>query len=431
MKKYLSKLLEKFKTLIVVIIIFLTCVLMIQFDFFQIKTKIYKEYPNLFLRHYLFKKDSVKNNVLNDYNIKFLPYSQFFKLNLRKIKLIFDEEYYDPQTQKNRSTSYSTWGTFYIENHSDKLIVTDYKGSIYYHNKLNKVLNSSREKIKLKKIKNNLDPIRVFDTFIHRNKIYISYTIKENGCKKIRISVAEINLNFLQFNDFFNPTECNDTAGIGRMQFFTHQQQPGILVTTMEGIYNKPGDYSQNDNSIFGKIIFINLKNLNYYNFSKGHRVAQGLYANKNLIIATEHGPRGGDEINKIIYKKNYGWPIASYGERYDFNYEKKPYYKKSHASFGFEEPIYTFSHGVGISEILMLKNNFSNFLKKNVLTISTLGAKSIFFASFDESYNRILSLEKIFLNERIRDLKYHKNSNSILLAFEENGELGILTSEN
>ena len=36
----------------------------------------------------------------------------------------------------------------------------------------------------------------------------------------------------------------------------------------------------------------------------------------------TEHGPRGGDEINKIIYKKNYGWPIASYGEKYEINKE-------------------------------------------------------------------------------------------------------------
>ena len=95
--------------------------------FFQIKTKIYKEYPNLFLRHFLFKKDSVKNNVLNDYNIRFLPYSQFFKLDLKKIKLIFDEQYYDSQTQKNRSTSYSAWGTFYLENYNNKLIVTDYK----------------------------------------------------------------------------------------------------------------------------------------------------------------------------------------------------------------------------------------------------------------------------------------------------------------
>lgn len=422
---------KKFKVLITVLIIFFISFLTIHLDFFQTKTKIYNKYPNLFLRHFLLKDNSVKNNVLNDYNVRFLPYSQFFKLNLKKIKLIFDEQYYNPLSQNNKSTAYSSWGTFYLENYNNKLVVADYKGGIYYYDKLNKVLNSSKKNLKLKKIKNDLNPIRVYDTFFHQNKLYISYTTKDDGCKKINISVAEFNLNFLQFKDFFNPIECNDTGGIGRMQFFIHQQKPGILVTTMEGVHDKPGINSQNDDSVFGKIIFINLKNLNYYNFSKGHRVAQGLYANKDLIIASEHGPRGGDEINRIIYKKNYGWPVASYGERYDFNYEKKPHYKKSHASFGFEEPIYSFPHGLGISEILMLKNNFSNFFKRDVLTISTLGAKSIFFASFDDNFSRILSMEKIFLNERVRDLKYHKNSNSILLAFEENGELGILFSEN
>ena len=430
MKTFLLKILSKFKTLIAILIIILICILAVHFNFFQIKTKIYESYPNLFLRNFLFKGNSVKNNVLNDYNVRFLPYSQFFKLNLEKKKLIFDKKYYNPQPQ-NKSTAYSTWGSFYLENYKDKLVVTDYNGSIYYHDKLNEIINSSTNKFKLKKIKNNLDPIRVYDTFFHENKLYISYTTKNDGCKRINISVADFNLRFLKFNNFFNPVDCNNVGGIGRMQFFVHQNEPGILVTTMEGIHDKPGVNSQNDKSIFGKIIFVNLKNLRYYNFSKGHRVAQGLYANKDLIIASEHGPRGGDEINKIIYKGNYGWPIASYGERYDFKYEKKPNYKKDHASFGFEEPIYASPHGLGISEILILKENFSNFFKKDILVISTLGAKSIFFANLDKKFSRIISLEKIFLNERIRDLKYHSNTNSLLLAFEENGELGILSSEN
>ena len=431
MKNFLLNILNKFKTLIIILIILLTCILTIHFDFFHIKTVIYKKYPNLFLRHFLLKDNSVKNSVLNDYNVRFLPNTQFFKLNLVKKKLIFDEQYYNPESQNTKSTAYTSWGTFYLENYNNKLIVTDYKGSIYYHDKLNDALNNSKKKLKLKKIKNNLDPIRVFDTFLYNDKLYISYTTKKNGCKRINISVAEFNLDSLKFEDFFNPVECNETGGIGRMQFFIHQQKPGILVTTKEGIHDEPGVNSQNDKSIFGKIVFINLKNLNHYNFSKGHRVAQGLYVNKDLILASEHGPRGGDEINKIIYKENYGWPIASYGERYDFNYEKKPHYKKSHELFGFKEPIYTFRHGLGISEILMVKENFSNFFLKDVLVISTLGAKSIYFANLDNSFNRVLSLEKIFLNERIRDLKYHNDTNSLLLAFEENGELGILSSEN
>lgn len=105
-------LLNKFKTLIIFLIIFFTCILAIHFDFFHIKTEIYKKYPNLFLRHFLLEGNSVKNNVLNDYNIRFLPNTQFFKLNLIKKKLIFDEQYYNPESQNKKSTSYSSWALF-------------------------------------------------------------------------------------------------------------------------------------------------------------------------------------------------------------------------------------------------------------------------------------------------------------------------------
>lgn len=433
MKNILLGLLKKFKLLILTIFISIGLILTVHFDLFKIKTGIYKKYPNLFLRHFLLEESSIYNNVFNDYNVRFLPNTQFLKLNLSKKRLIFDEQYYNSAAHNQKSTGYSAWGTFYLENYNNKLVITDYNGSIYYHNNLDDVLNNYQKEIKLQKIENNLNPIRVFDTFIYKDKLFISHTTKENGCKKINISVAKFNLTSLKFKDFFSPKECNETGGIGRMQFFIHQNEPGILVTTMEGMYDVPGVNAQKDESVFGKTVFINLKNLNFYNFSKGHRVSQGLYASteKNLILATEHGPRGGDEINKIIFNRNYGWPISSYGERYDFNYEKKPHYKKSHKLFGFEEPIYTFHKGLGISEILMLKKDFSNFFSKDVLVISSLGAKSIFFANFDDKFNRILSLEKIFLKERVRDLKYHSGTNSILLAFEENGELGILSSEN
>ena len=63
--------------------------------------------------------------------------------------------------------------------------------------------------------------------------------------------------------------------------------------------------------------MFIDFENKNKINFAKGLEIPQGLYVEDNLILTAEHGPRGGDEINKIEYKKNYGWPIVSYGEPY------------------------------------------------------------------------------------------------------------------
>ena len=53
--------------------------------------------------------------------------------------------------------------------------------------------------------------------------------------------------------------------------------------------------------------------------WSYGHRNPQGLFFNHNtgLLWESEHGPRGGDEINLIQAGKNYGWPVISYGKEY------------------------------------------------------------------------------------------------------------------
>ena len=57
----------------------------------------------------------------------------------------------------------------------------------------------------------------------------------------------------------------------------------------------------------------------NYDIISVGHRNPIGVVQDPSsgTIIATEHGPRGGDEINKITKGENYGWPFVSYGEPY------------------------------------------------------------------------------------------------------------------
>lgn len=53
--------------------------------------------------------------------------------------------------------------------------------------------------------------------------------------------------------------------------------------------------------------------------FSYGHRNPQGLAKNHltNQIWESEHGPKGGDEINHIRKGQNYGWPRATYGTEY------------------------------------------------------------------------------------------------------------------
>ena len=50
-----------------------------------------------------------------------------------------------------------------------------------------------------------------------------------------------------------------------------------------------------------------------------GHRNIQGLAVNQRSgeIWAHEHGPQGGDELNRIVSGANYGWPIVTYGKEY------------------------------------------------------------------------------------------------------------------
>ena len=53
--------------------------------------------------------------------------------------------------------------------------------------------------------------------------------------------------------------------------------------------------------------------------FTLGHRNPQGLalHPQTGVLWSSEHGPRGGDEINVINAGRNYGWPIVSFGEEY------------------------------------------------------------------------------------------------------------------
>lgn len=50
--------------------------------------------------------------------------------------------------------------------------------------------------------------------------------------------------------------------------------------------------------------------------YSLGHRNPQGAarHPTTGELWLCEHGPQGGDEINRVLAGKNYGWPLRSYG---------------------------------------------------------------------------------------------------------------------
>ena len=357
------------------------------------------------------------DSVVNDYNVKYLPDSQFTRLDLKKKKINFEEK-------KGKYFS------FYIEIMDNRIWIIDHLGN-FLEIDIEEIKDEEPSELKTKKINNNLSVNKIIGTLIHDEKIYIAYKKINNNCVTLNISSAEINSKFLDFKNFFNSSECGKGSfGGGRMQFFVHKGTEGLILSTSDWLTgDKYDERPQNDESIFGKILFIDFNKKNHIIFSKGHRNSIGLYSRGNLILSTDHGPRGGDEINKVIFGKNYGWEKASYGEIYGHGKNEKsnePVYLKSHIELGFEEPIFAFVPSIGISQIIEIPNSFSNFWSNNFL-VSSLFGRSLYRVKFDENYNKVIYYEKIFVGERIRDLKYLKKNDSILFAFEEEGELGIM----
>lgn len=64
---------------------------------------------------------------------------------------------------------------------------------------------------------------------------------------------------------------------------------------------------------------FVNSVNVLPEIYSYGHRNIQGMAFDKQTktLWAHEHGPQGGDELNKILPGQNYGWPTITFGANY------------------------------------------------------------------------------------------------------------------
>jgi glucose/arabinose dehydrogenase len=306
--------------------------------------------------------------------------------------------------------------------------------SIYFKNVED--INFKKKKLLLKEINNNLKNLKIkniLDTKFYNNKLYISYKkIINNSCNSVGVANADFNFKKLKFTELFFLDECA-TGAIwgGAIDIYKSKYATGLLLSTSDVVRSNDEDTSkdkdsrpQDNDSLYHKILYYDFEKSKIEIFSKGHRNPGSILVNQKTIISTEHGPRGGDEINLIKKNGNYGWPISSYGDLY-FTRQKNPFYKKSHEKFGYIEPVFSYVPSIGISTIIKVPENFSKFWRDNYL-IASLYGNSLYRIKFDSGYNKILFSEKIFLGERIRDIKFHEND-LIILTFERGLDLGIL----
>jgi hypothetical protein len=331
-------------------------------------------------------------------------------------------------------------GSGYLDFYQNNLFILSSRGILGYTNNLS-------DKIIFKQIKNNINEYMNFeqfkkskwyslkDMFIYKDKVFISYTeeIKED-CWNTSIIYGDINFENIKFEKLFSPKECIDRENNVDKEFNAHQSGGRIISFDDNHILLTIGDYRnrylvQDKESVNGKIIKININDANYEIISMGHRNPQGLYFDKenNLILETEHGPMGGDEINIIEVDDinrdkilNYGWPIVSAGEHYGKKYLEKKYEKyplyKSHSKYGFIEPLKSFVPSIGISEITKIR--------ENKYVVSSLPDRSLYFFELD-SEKKIIDLERVEVFERVRDLKF--NNNKLYLFLEDTASIGVI----
>jgi hypothetical protein len=198
-------------------------------------------------------------------------------------------------------------------------------------------------------------------------------------------------------------TGGNILTDIYRNQF----PRPGLCC--IKGSY----EFNMKNTNLFGSVISVNLKTNRSSKISVGHRGPQGIELDetRNIIYQTEHGPRGGDEINIIKSNHDYGWPFVTLGREYfsEFTTTNSGFGKavKTNTHKGYTEPIFSWVPSIAPSQLQKVRKN-SEFLKywTNDLLVSTLKDKSIRRLHLSDNGDKVVYDEKIYIGERIRDIE-------------------------
>lgn len=158
---------------------------------------------------------------------------------------------------------------------------------------------------------------------------------------------------------------------------------------------------SQDPESPFGKLLVLNKDSGESEVFSSGHRNPQGLCVTEDgSIWSTEHGPRGGDELNLIRRGENYGWPFVTLGASYTDTVWPLSSSQGSHD--GYTWPVYSWSPSIGVSNLIQIRGPafpvwYGDFL------VSSLYAGTVYRTMVMDG--RVVESEPLNIGSRIRDI--------------------------
>ena len=156
--------------------------------------------------------------------------------------------------------------------------------------------------------------------------------------------------------------------------------------------------------------------------WSYGHRNMQGMAIDPRTgkLWQSEHGPRGGDEINLPQPGKNYGWPIITHGINYSGMRIPEAI---GSAKEGMEPPYHVWEKSPGLSGMAFYTGRPGNPWNDS-LFLGSLAESNLIRLTLQG--DKIVGEERLLkeVGERVRDVRVGPDDNLYVLTDEEDGKL-------
>jgi len=155
--------------------------------------------------------------------------------------------------------------------------------------------------------------------------------------------------------------------------------------------------------------------------FALGIRDVQGvaIHPRTGVLWTSEHGPRGGDEINAIAKGRNYGFPVIGYGR----DYTGKPINGDKTTQDGMEQPVYFWTPDVAPSGLLIYSGAMFPQWNANFF-IGALATKRLIRLRMQN--NRVVEEESLLVErcQRVRDVRQGPEGAIYLVTDEDDGQI-------
>jgi glucose/arabinose dehydrogenase len=154
--------------------------------------------------------------------------------------------------------------------------------------------------------------------------------------------------------------------------------------------------------------------------WSYGHRNILGAALDaKGRLWETEHGPKGGDELNLVVKARDYGWPTITYGEEYS----GKPIGASITQAPGMEQPLYYWDPVIGPSGMAIHSGRLVPEWRGNVFMGGLAAAALVRLVLQGD---KVVGEERLFgdRSERIRDVVEGPDGALWLLTDDKAGKL-------